>query len=78
MYEFRIDRGIPIPPRPKARRFGHGKTFYVEKLKVTDSFIYPGHMGGAQSLIWQYRARLGYEFVIKKTRYGNIRVWRAK
>lgn len=78
MYEFRIDRGIPLPPQPPARRYGKGKTFYVENLKVGDSFIYPGHMYGARSLIWQYRARLGYEFAIAKTKYGNVRVWRIK
>ena len=73
-----IEKDIEIPEFKPRKPSTKNSKYQMDKMKVGHSFIYRGSLHGALSLMWQYRQKLGHQYVSAKTRYGNRRIWRVE
>lgn len=71
MAEYKIDKGIPIPPKGLAEIAAT-----LEAMEIGDSALFPKKKGGYCGYTSNVKFRTGYEFVQRSVEDG-VRVWRV-
>lgn len=72
MGEFKIEKGLPVPMRPGARKFPFGE------MEIGDSFFVPGaKIATVMTLARRASLRTGYKFT-GRTMDGGVRCWRVE
>ena len=72
MEEFKIEKGVPVPPRNGGR--GAPEKYPFSSMEVGDSFLAPEK---AQSSTQSAGKRLGMKFTSRKEADG-VRIWRVE
>lgn len=83
MSAYRIDKGVPLPPRGTGHGPGGEAEFPFRQMAKNDSFRVEANVAGPDAKrLYQAAANCrrytGFRFAIRKLNGGFYRVWRTK
>ena len=71
-----IERGVPLPPRPRNGLLRVGITSYLRKLDVGDVLRVPGLTEGRRAGIHKLAHHIGIKVATRKLPEGGYGIWR--